>query len=372
MDDQKLTIFIPAENQDNLKQSLQEELRTVEAHLHQSYKFVTITEPFSIQREFQKAGAGSSLYYMHSGCSNTVTAGALFVNLINHKVYILTTSHLDDATDKLFYFKSNNSEIFLGKCVAYISQTNPMIEACLVELAEESLGKCSPLLSINNSLAMTAFSGPYRGSLSELLAAPKEVMKCGAASGITRGRMKYFAIDFPDHSTSTMIYGGIVTLPIDTSEQFSQPGDSGSIISTASGQPFLVKNWGIDYHSVSQVVREIDIRPNNDTAPKEVGNNALELDAPDPVEQTVPKIAHDESQVTEVMAHEALSIHCFGSHMTVPEYGHVKVSISFRVTLAVEKLQEQIGAELVLAPMLEDSSLNSHQDIGNLEECLLY
>ena len=46
-------------------------------------------------------------------------------------------------------------------------------------------------------------------------------MKCGAASGVTRGRMKYFAFDFPDHSTNTMIYGGIVTLPIDASEQFS-------------------------------------------------------------------------------------------------------------------------------------------------------
>ena len=363
MDDQKLTIFIPAENQDNLKQSLQEELRTVEARLHQSYKFVTITEPFSIQREFQKAGAGSSLYYIQDDCPNTVTAGALFVNLINYKVYILTTCHLDDATDKLFYFKRNNCDISLGKCVAYICQTNPVIEACLVELTGESLEQCSPLLSIHNSLAMTAFSGPYRGSLTELLAAPKEVMMCGGSSGVARGRMKYFAFDFPDHSTSTMIYGGIVTLPNDASEQFSQAGDSGSIISTASGQPFLVKNWGIDYHSVSQVMRDIDIRPNNDTAPKEIGNNTVELDVPDPVEQTVPKLAHDESQVTEVMAHEALSIHCFGYHMTVPEYGNVKVSISFRVTLAVEKLQEQIGAELVLAPMLEDSSQSSHQEI---------
>ena len=159
MDDQKLTIFIPAENQDNLKQSLQEELRTVEARLHQSYKFVTITEPFSIQREVQKAGAGSSLYYIQDDCPNTVTAGALFVNLINHKVYILTTCHLDDATDKLFYFKLNNGDISLGKCVAYICQTNPVIEACLVELAEESLEQCSPLLSINNSLAQSPSIG---------------------------------------------------------------------------------------------------------------------------------------------------------------------------------------------------------------------
>ena len=308
MDDQKLTIFIPAEKQDNLKQSLQQELRIVEARLRQCYKIVVIAQPFSIQRETGKDVAGSSIYYKYNGRPNKVTAGALFVDLINHKVYLLTTCHLNEATNEPFYFKDSDGDILLGKCVAYICQTNPVIEACLVELHRDSWCKFSPLLSTHDSATKSAFCGPYRGSLSELLAAPKEVMKCGASSGLTRGKMKYFAYDFPDPSTNTMIYGGIVTLPVDTSQQFSLPGDSGSIISTASAQPYFVK-WGYFWW--------------------------------------------DFLEINEVMAHEALSVHCFGYRMTLPEYGSVKASISFRVTLAIEKLQEQIGAELTLLPRLQ-------------------
>ena len=361
VDDQKLTIFIPEVHHNTLEKSLHEELQNIEPHLCHCYKITPISQPFTIQRESQKAGAGSSIYYVDSNGPNSVTAGALFLNLNDKKVYILTTCHLDDAPDKLFYFKYDERDVLLGRCMAFVCQTNPVIEACLVELTQDSLEICSPLLSNCDATAMAVYSGPYRGSLEELLAAPKEVMKCGASSGITRGKMKYFAYDFPDLSTNTMIYGGIVTLPLDKSQQFSQPGDSGSIISTAVAQTYLVNNLGMDYNENDMAKRDIRTCPldGDNTLAKVVAEQSTTVRSvldPAVQEQTLLKTCNEEVHKIEVMAHEALSVHCFGYHMNVPEYGRVRASISFRVNLAMEKLGEQIKAELVILPILNNGS----------------
>ena len=355
VDDQKLTIFIPEVGKDRLEKSLQEELQNVDPDLCHCYKITPISQPFTIQRETQKAGAGSPIFYFTENGPQTVTLGALFVNILDNQMYVLSTSHLDDVKGKMFHYENNEGIFPLGKCVAFICQTNPIIEACLIKLISDIEDLCSTLISREDETAMAAYSGPYRGSLPELLAAPKEVMKCGGSSGITRGKMKYFAYDFPDPDRHVMINGGIVTFPVDQSRPFCQPGDSGSILSMASCQTYWVDNWGIDRNP--SILVERDARPcgfsAKNTIPKTVIDGSVQ-------EQTVPKTIHTDEQVEQVMGHEALSVHCFGYKMYDPEYGQVRASVSFRVNLAIDKLQEQIGAELAMLPILKDCSQNTY------------
>ena len=72
-------------------------------------------------------------------------------------------------------------------------------------------------------------------------------------------------------------------------------------------------------------------------------------------DQTVPKrtlAIPSAISLREVMTHEAISMHCFSGEMAFEDEPLVYGSISFRMDLAVEKLQEQIGAELGLIPIL--------------------
>ena len=78
-----LQLFFPEGKTLCIYSSFLEELANVEPHLGHRFKITTISKPFSIKQESVKARSGSSISYKNANGSHKVTAGALFVNLID-------------------------------------------------------------------------------------------------------------------------------------------------------------------------------------------------------------------------------------------------------------------------------------------------
>ena len=330
-----LTIFIPSEEQKRHLESLEKELHNNFPDFVGSFKIVPPVF-FNIRRQSNVLGTGSKIFYLKNHRQEDVTFGALFLDFRKEKYYVMTTSHLNDTRGKEFYFENSEgvNEV-LGKCVAYACQSDPLLEACLVELDERVAKKFAYHPTQRH---IPAFRNPRWGTLHAMASdrSLREVVKCGMETVIVRGWIKLFSHSFYDLVTNDMIFGVIVTLPVNKHRKLSDSGDSGGFLSTASCQAYSTVDHTKSLHTVVHFDGE---------------NTRIELQNPNvPQAPGLPDL-----DVTH--AHEAVAVHCFGASMT-HEGDDVGVAMSFCVDLAIQTLQAQIRAELVFVPILDAASFH--------------
>ena len=276
---------------------MKDRLKSVSADLRgpDNWKTHHLEKPMELVYECDKYTSGLRVHFGRQEGSTDATVGA-FLKDERGDLYVLSSVHGNDFDQCTLSGPSLCTAAFLcsksvGPCEENVFQTHPLVDVCLIKVQDKELQKsCTPFMPNG-----TCLCGPYTGP-SEDIAYPycdghprfildTHVKKYGQTTHLTSGHLVFCNFNYPEDD----ITDALVIFPEEGREAFTEAGDSGAVV-------FREEAW-----------------PSTD--------------------------GH------EVTYHQALAVHCAALKNV---YEGVKVSLAFRLDVAIEHLRMQTRKDLKL------------------------
>ena len=241
MKDNKLILFVPRQSQLNLQHELDSLLTSGRDIFQSEYRIHVIEQNIVVTDEDRHAGygSGSKICYHRSDRSLHQATCGVFLTDERNRMYVLTSFH--GTSPKECYFMDPSTSDWVKwrrkgcKCIDQVFQQDPLLDATLVGIESKDI-KDRVDLYLRSPSKDSALCGMYTAHTEDLKVEKSGdnthqsgcplVLKHGSTSKETRGILSMY--DF--HHPPRRITGGLVIIPADSEESFSEPGDSGSLI----------------------------------------------------------------------------------------------------------------------------------------------
>ena len=253
----KLVLFLKKAEEDELKRVLMAKIGDLGDNFKQEYIVQPLERPIEI---FEETGHSMPCpgFQIEFDCpkneSFRATAGA-FVRTTDETLYILSSCH-GKRVQHCYFIDSEGSRRYECIYKEGVYSQQPLLDACLLEVIDQDLKKTyESCLQIDTG--KVAFCRPDSGLLNKISGNPKERVgvskyevrhEAGSLKAfIKNGFLKYRRFQYPQEG----ITQGLVFAPSKESGEFTEAGESGSVIfhkTPRHGQNSTLKKNGIVVH----------------------------------------------------------------------------------------------------------------------------
>ena len=233
-----MVLFLPSTDETVLKRSLEEQVASLSDTLKKAYICKLTYQPIEIKEESGdgKVGSGCKIMYLDNKHEEHYSTCGAFVKDQSKKIFLLSSCHGSSPVNCILVTSpSSAKQMHPCEYVDSVYQKDPLLDAVLMQIMGKAKKTDKEIdVFLHSPFPDSALCGPFDKDLEDLpltgnVTGKREwpmVMKHGSKSHETKGILSLYEFEHP----ATGLTGGLLITPASNEGDFSEPGDSGSVI----------------------------------------------------------------------------------------------------------------------------------------------